>query len=306
MTDSAPPRTAGTERLAWTGGIVSAMVYGLTPTVAAAGYAGGVSPTALVFLRSLLGGFLLLGLAVVTGRFRVSSRDALTLTFLCGPLFAIQLLCFFAAINLTGAQIAVVLAHISPVFVLIASAVLLRRRPGPASWAVCGLMVVGVALVAGAGGGDVVVPGVLLALVCAAGYAAYYLVGEPCLRRVGVVTATGLTSIGSALAAGMVLLVAPTEWDFTTAGWVSVAVQGVIMVPLGIGGAYLAVRALGPVSGSMLGLLEPVVGVLAALAFLGESLVFAQWVGVAVVLAASALLPLARAGHSSPPPPTVR
>lgn len=285
---------------------MSAVVYGLTPTVAAIGYEGGVPPAALVFLRSLLGGVLLLGLAAATNRIRISLRDAAILAFLCGPLFAAQLLCFFAAINLTGAQIAVVLAHVSPVFVLIASAVVLRRRPGAASWTVCSLMLVGAALVAGAGGGEVVIPGVLLALVCAAAYAAYYLVGEPCLRRVSVVTATGLTSIGSALTAGLVVLASSPRWDFTAGGWTSVAIQGVVMVPLGIGGAYLAVRALGPVSGSMLGLLEPVVGVLAALVFLGESLALVQWFGVAVVLAASALLPFARVDRPSSVQPAGR
>lgn len=289
-------------RAAWAGGVVSALAYGLTPTVAAIGYAGAVTPTVMVFLRSLIGGILLLVIAAATGRLRISWRDGAVLAGVCGPLFAIQLLCFFAAIDLTGAQIAVVLAHVSPVFVLVASAVLTRSMPHIRTWLVCGVMVAGIALVAGAGGGTVVGSGVALALVCAAGYAAYYLIGEPCLRRTSVVTATALTSLGAAAAAGVGLLFFPPAWSFTPAGWGSILVQGAVIVPLGIGGAYLAVRALGPVAGSLLSLLEPVVGVLAAALFLSESLARPQWAGAGLVLAACAILPWARISAASPTP----
>lgn len=297
-------RRARSRRFAWGSGVVSACVYGMMPTVAAIGYAGGVAPTVLVFLRSLIGGVLLLGLAVALHKVRVPLRDAVTLTVVCGPLFAIQLLCFFAAITLTGAQIAVVVAHMSPLFVLVVNALLTRRPPRPTTWVVCGAMVAGVALVSSAGTRTIALPGLLLGLASAAGYAAYYLVGEPCLRRTSVVTATALTSLGAAATAGTLLLLTPPTWQFTTAGWLSVVVQGVIIVPLGIGGAYLAVRALGPALGSLLGLLEPVVGVLAAAVFLHERLAWPQWIGVALVLLACGALPRIRSA-TEPRAPTV-
>ncbi|MFT4042842.1 MAG: DMT family transporter [Gordonia sp. (in: high G+C Gram-positive bacteria)] len=285
---------------AWIGGVVSAAAYGFTPTIAAIGYAGGVSPTVLVFLRSVIGGVLLVTMAVATGRWRVPIRDAAILTLVCGPLFATQLLCFFAAIRLTGAQLAIVVAHVSPVFVLVISVVILRRPARPVAWVICGVMIAGIAFVAGESGGHIAVPGLLLAVACALGYAAYYVIGEPCLRRVSVVAATGLTSLGAALAAGFVLLfLTPASWSFTASGWLSIVAQGVLILPLGIGGGYLAVRVLGPVPGSLLGLLEAVVGVLAASIFLGESLTWSQWAGVGVLLAASAALPWARVGHQT-------
>ncbi|WP_230595459.1 DMT family transporter [Rhodococcoides fascians] len=278
---------------AWIGGVVSATTFGLTPTVAAFAYDGGVSPSVLVLLRSAAAAVLLLVFAASTGRLAtISRRDALTLTLVCGPLFGIQLLCFFAAIEITGAQVAVVIAHVSPVFVLIFGAAVLRRRVGGAAWLISAAMVFGVALVAGAGGGSVVASGAALAVACALGYAAYYLIGETLVRRVSIVSATGLTSLGSAASAAVLVIVYPQNWDFTAGGWLSIGIQGAVMVPLGIGGAYLALRTLGSVSGSLLGLLEPIVGVFAALLFLGEYLTWQQWLGVTVVLLASAALPL--------------
>ena len=52
--------TRGRSAVAWGCGAASAVAYGLTPTFAAIGYAGGVSPAVLVCLRSLVGAALLL------------------------------------------------------------------------------------------------------------------------------------------------------------------------------------------------------------------------------------------------------
>lgn len=298
------PAGAAKRRTGWVGGVTSAAAFGLTPTVAAFAYDGGVSPTVLVLLRSIIGGVLLLSVAAATGRLiTVPWRTAVILTFVCGPLFGVQLLCFFAAIELTGAQVAVVIAHVSPVFVLAFSVLVLRKRLGVATWSVCGVMVAGVSLVAGAGdGGGVKGLGVLLAVTCAATYAAYYLLGEKHIRRVSVLTATAFTSIGSALTAGVIVLVRPQYWDFTAAGWTSVGIQGLLMVPLGIGGAYVALRVLGSVPGSLLSLLEPIVGVFAAQVFLSEKLFWPQWIGVTLVLLATGLLPWSQSRRPSQRP----
>ncbi len=129
------------QRAAWPSGVVSATAYGMTPTVATFAYTGGVSLTMLVFLRRILGGTPPLVLAAATGKLRaVPIRDGAILTFVCGPLFGAQLLCFFAAAQISGAQVAVVLAHVSPVFVLIFTALVLRRKLGLPTWAVCAVM----------------------------------------------------------------------------------------------------------------------------------------------------------------------
>lgn len=65
------------------------------------------------------------------------------------------------------------------------------------------------------------------------------------------------------------------------------------MIPIGVGSAFYAVRRFGAVPLSLLGLLEPIVGVLAASILLAERLTPAQWTGMAVILVACGALPWA-------------
>lgn len=279
--------------IAWIAGIASALSYGLTPTAAAFGYAGGVSPAVLVCLRSGLGAVLLLAAAVATGRLQgVSWRPVLGLTCLCGPLFGIQLLCFFAAVRVTGAQVAVVIVHIYPLFVLSLLWLRTRKIAHRGQIALALAMTAGVAFVGGTGSTAVAAIGVVLALASAVGYALYLVLGERWIHQVSALTAGGLASLGAGLTAGAFALVGGESWSFAASGWMSIVVQGLLLMPIGIGGSFLAVRKLGAAAVSLLGLLEPVVGVLAAQLFLGERLSVLQWMGMLVVVSASALLPL--------------
>ncbi|WP_260850859.1 hypothetical protein [Rhodococcus sp. WB9] len=104
--------------------------------------------------------------------------------FVCGPLFGIQLLCFFAAVRVTGAQIGVVIVHIYPVFVTALVWVLTRNRIHRGQLVPALAMSGGIALVAGAGSSTVALNGAILALLSAAGYALYLVVGERWVHQV--------------------------------------------------------------------------------------------------------------------------
>ena len=287
--------TRGRSAVAWGCGAASAVAYGLTPTFAAIGYAGGVSPAVLVCLRSLVGAALLLLLAWSTGRLTgVTWKSAVGLCVVCGPLFGIQLLCFFAAVRVTGAQIAVVIVHVYPLFVMALVWVLTRNRIHRGQLVLALAMSGGIALVAGAGSSTVALNGAILALLSAAGYALYLVVGERWVHQVSPVAAGGLASLGAGIATGTIAVVDGQSWTFAPSGWGSILFQGLLLMPIGIGCSFIAVRALGSASVSLLGLLEPVVGVLAAQILLGEQLSPPQWAGMAVVLIASAALPWMR------------
>ena len=293
-------RTRGGSAVAWGCGAASAVAYGLTPTFAAIGYAGGVSPAVLVCLRSLVGAALLFLLAWSTGRLKgVTWKSAVGLCCVCGPLFGIQLLCFFAAVRVTGAQIAVVIVHIYPLFVMALVWVVTRNRINRGQLVLAVAMSGGIALVAGAGTSAVAVNGAVLALLSAAGYALYLVVGERWVHQVSPVAAGALASLGAGIATGAIAVVDGQSWTFAPSGWGSILVQGLLLMPIGIGCSFIAVRALGSASVALLGLLEPVVGVLAAQVLLGEQLSPPQWAGMAVVLVASAALPAMRSAPVS-------
>lgn len=280
----------------WLIGLASAIAYGLTPTAAAIGYAGGVSPAVLVCLRSLVGAVLLLGFAWATGRLRrVPLRPALGLSLVCGPLFGLQLLCFFAAVRITGAQVAVVLVHVYPLVVLLLLWLGVGSRVHRGQLLLAVLMTGGIALVAGSGATAVAPLGAVSALLCAVGYALYLVVGERWIRQTSALTAGGLAALGAGVTSGAIALIGRDSFSFAPTGWASILAQGLVLMPIGIAGSFLAVRALGSGPVSLLGLLEPVVGVLAAQLFLGENLSAPQWAGMTVVLVTSAILPWAGA-----------
>lgn len=45
-----------------------------------------------------------------------------------------------------------------------------------------------------------------------------------------IVTATGLTSLGSAASAAVLVIVYPQNWDSTAGGWLSIGIQGAVTV----------------------------------------------------------------------------
>ena len=281
-------------RAAWAGGVASAISYGVTPIVAVTAFADGVQPSVLVTLRSLVGAAAIFALCAVTRRLRpIPRRAAVGLVAVCGPLFGAQILAYFAALERTGAQMAVVVAHIYPIFV-IALVSLTTRRPVPRQvLTLCVILTSGIVLVAGTGTGHRSGIGIALAVVSAAGYAIYFVCGERWVHQAGTVAATGLVSFGSAISIGVVALVTDANFALNAVGWSAVALQGLLLIPIGIGGALYAIRRLGSVPMSLLGLLEPVVAIVLAAIFLDESLSVFQWVGVSIVLAACTTLPWA-------------
>ncbi|WP_429426807.1 DMT family transporter [Nocardia sp. GAS34] len=286
---------------AWASGVASAVAYGLTPTVAVLAYGEGVSPAVLVTLRGLFGAVLIMSFAAVTGRLRdLPQRAALGLTFVCGTISGLQILAYFAAVRSIGAQVAIVLVHIYPIFVLLFVWLATRKRIGMPVIALCASMMSGIALVAGSGSATITATGAGMAMLSAACYAVYLVLGEGWVRQVGAVVAAGLVTVGSTIAIGIIAVATHQDSALSFGGWRAVALQGLFLIPIGVGGAFYAVRRLGSVPMSLIGLLEPIVGVITAAIVLSERLGLLQWAGVAVILASCSLLPWATRWRKRP------
>lgn len=277
----------------WTGGISSAAAYGLAGTCAALTYRDGLSPLALVTLRSATGTALVLALGLVTRQFvRLPRRPALGALLVGGPLFGAQLLLYFEAVARIGAQQAVVLVHVYPLLVVLLVWLRLRTRVSTATVALLVAMSAGVFLVTG-GASGVTAGGLVCALGSAAAYACYVVFGEEWARELPPFAVSGLVLAGSTASVGAIALLIGTPMMPTPRGWVIVLFLGCVLIPIGLGGAFVSLRLLGPVAASLVAMLEPAVGVVAAGIALGERLEPRQWLGAAVVVAACALLPTA-------------
>jgi drug/metabolite transporter (DMT)-like permease len=260
-----------------------------------------VAPLALVTLRGLTGALFVLAVAGLCGQLRgLPRRSVLGAVCVGGPLFGIQLLFYFAALQRSGAQMAVVLVHVYPALVVGLVWLRTRVRVRRSTALLLVAMLGGVALVAGSGGVAVSWTGAACALGSATVYSVYVVLGEAWVARLPPFAAGGLVTAGATAATGAVALATGTSLSVSASGWHYALAQGLVVVPVGLCGAFLALRRLGPVSASLLGMLEPVIGVGAAGLLLGERFTALQWVGAVVVVAACAVVPLVAPAPSPP------
>jgi drug/metabolite transporter (DMT)-like permease len=285
----------------WAAGAASASAYGSMPVVAVFAFGGGASPAVLLTLRGVFAALAIGAIWIVTGRARrVPLTPALSLITLCGIVFGLQVVAFFIAVQRGGAQLPVVVVNVCPLFVI--GLVWLRdRTPIPlALIALAGVTLVGLVLVSGAGGSPASLSAVVLTLLSAAGYAVYLVLSERWVHEVGTVASAGLVMIGSTVTIAVFAVVRGNDFAISATAWHAAILQGLALTPIGMGGALYAVRSLGSVPLSLLGALEPAVGITLAALVLHEWLTPTQWVGVVVIVVACGAVPLVMRRRSTP------
>ncbi len=290
----------------WAAGAASALAYGSMPVVAVFAFNGGASPTVLLTLRGVFAIAAILTIWVVTGRVRrVPWPAAVGLIMVCGVIFGAQVVAFFAAVQLGGAQLPVVVVNVCPLLVI--GLVWLRdRTPVPLTLILLALVtIVGLVFVGATGASATSLAAVGLTLLSAAGYAVYLVASERWVHQVGTVASAGLVTIGSTATVAVFALVNGDRFAVAAPVWHTAILQGLVLTPVGMGGALYAVRSLGSVPLSLLGALEPVIGLTLAAVLLHESLAPMQWVGVVIIVAACTAVPLVSrrqpAAQSAPP-----
>jgi drug/metabolite transporter (DMT)-like permease len=277
----------------WAAGAASALAYGSMPVVAVFAFNGGASPTVLLTLRGVFAIGAIVAIWVVTGRLRrVPWTAAVGLIVLCGMLFGAQVVAFFAAVQRGGAQLPVVVVNVCPLLVI--GLVWLRdRTPVPPSLILLAIVtIVGLVFVSGTGTSAASLSAVGLTLLSAAGYAVYLVTSERWVHQVGTVASAGMVTIGSTATIAVFGLVNGDRFAVAAPVWHTAMLQGLVLTPIGMGGALYAVRSLGSVPLSLLGALEPVIGLTLAAVLLHESLGAVQWVGVVIIVMACTAVPL--------------
>lgn len=283
--------------LLWgTGGLTGALL----------GRVADLHPMAVATYRLAGGGLLMLAALAATGRLRRPDRPASVRVLLIGLLAAVYQAAYFGAVALTGVAVATLVAiGAAPALVLLAEAVLDRRRPGTASLAAAGLAMLGLALLVGrtgpvggpgtgggtgAVGGAAMAGGVALALVASAGFGALTLLGR---RPVAGLDAPA--AIGMGFVAGAALLAAvagPTVGLGFTPGVRALGLLGYFgCVPTALAyGLYFAgLRGVPAGSAAVVAVLEPVTATVLGVLVLGDRLGTGEVVG-AVLLCAAAVL----------------
>ncbi|MER5932025.1 DMT family transporter [Streptomyces sp. NPDC002054] len=266
----------------------SAVGFGLLPVLAVWGADTGLNVMTLLILRFALTAALLPLLMPRGERGRPAPRDLGGL-FLLGLLFALQSVLYLLAVERITPGLAVLLHYIYPVFVLVLAVLLRHDAAKPRLILPLGVALAGLALTVGSPGeADTI--GVLCALGCALVYALYVVLGTRLSGRIGPQQLTLYVVLWSAVSLAAVAV--PTgrfDLGFEPSGWAAIAAIAVLSTAMPIALFFVGAKKLGATGASILSMLEPVVGVLAAWALLGESVTPLQLIGGAILLGGAVL-----------------
>jgi inner membrane transporter RhtA len=230
-----------------------------------------------VFLRLALSAAIL---CLLTRPGSAAIRGDLALMLSFGVVLALMNLSFYLALDRIPLGVAVTIEFLGPLAVAIGGS----RRLLDLAWV--GLAAAGVVLLAG-GGGHLSVTGVGFAVLAGVCWAGYILLSQRVGRAV-----PGLTGLAVALAAGG-LVVAPYGIADGGAALVEVSTigKGVAIAVLSSAIPYslelAALRRLRAATFGVLMSLEPAMGALCGLVFLGQHLRALEWVAIGCVMVAS-------------------
>jgi drug/metabolite transporter (DMT)-like permease len=246
----------------------------------------------LITYRFVLASAVLLPLAMVRQRVRLTRRDLRDLTLaalLMGPLmFWMQ----FEGLARTTASSAALLVGIGPPLLAIGALMVDGERPGRRTWIAIGLSVLGTAVLVGIPGGGRTLLGDTLVVVSMGAAVAWTLVSRRLARRLGALVATALQfSIGAVLLAPLAIAAEGLPvFTLSQTAWSAIVAMGLGCTALTFflwnWGLLRAQAARAGVFAN----LEPVVGAGLGVMVLGEVLAPAGLAGGALVLGAALLV----------------
>lgn len=263
----------------------------------------GVDPVWMVSFRLLLAGSILLIFGIIKSRGKgvldiwKDKNSVLRLFAVAALAFAVCQTTYFAAISYANAGIITAIQQTAPAFVLIWALFIEKRLPKFVEIIILAVVVFGAFMLATNGDISALsIPAIalILALVSAVTSAMYSIMPRPLLIKYGTFPAVGW---GMILAGIMLIPVAKLWmvsgiWDIRTIGAFGfVVIFGTVIAF----GSYLyGITIVGPVKGSIYGLIEPVVATIASSLILHQGLKITEYIGIIAILAGVATLALVK------------
>ena len=255
----------------------------------------GVGPLEIALWRALIGAVLFGAHAAASGRWRVARRDLPALAAFGVVGVSLFYGAYMLAVQTGGAALASVLLYTAPAWVALLAWVALRERPTRRRLVAVAVTVVGVALVALGGGGEVRVGAAAIGwgLVAGWSYALYYLFGRRYFARYAAPAVFAVALPVGALGLLPFVSFAPKS----AAAWGALVFLAVVPTY----GAYLAyaagLRRVEATRAATLATVEPVVAAVAAYLAFGERLSGLGYLGATVVLAGVVIAATERGGE---------
>ncbi len=266
--------------------IISAVLYGVSPILAAVAYRGGINGITLTFLRSSVSVPLLLAIILADKRpLRLPKRALGSVAALGVFGGALPILLLYLSYNFISTGLATTLHFIYPIVTVVASAVIYHERMPRIMLSAVVLVTVGIFMFSDIDARSDKV-GIILALLSGLFYSFYVIyIDRSGLDRLDYMVLTFYVMLIMSAATLIFGLVTDSlSFDFSPLSW-SVSVVISLMVTLGAMPLFQAgIRYEGASAAGVLSTVEPVTSVALGALFLGERVEAGQLMGAGMIL----------------------
>lgn len=265
--------------------------FSIVPALAKSSYDAGANALGVMTVRFSIATVLLLVARLVFGRKESwpDRRRTIELLVIGAVGITAVSLTYFIAIDDIDTSLAIVLWYVYPIFVVAVSWVLFKKRPRRNVFIALPFTLAGIAITAGqvSGGSGTAIT---LVMVSSFLFSFYILALDRASRGVGLITNVTVLSIGTAIGYWIVCLtpITPLEARFPddTRTWVLITTLAVFGTTAPFLFSVAGLTRLEASTYSVITTIEPVLGIIVAVLFLGESMSATRLIGAALVIGA--------------------
>ena len=265
--------------------------FSIVPALAKSSYDAGANALGVMTVRFSVATVLLLVARLVFGRNESwpDRRRTIELLVIGAVGITAVSLTYFIAIDDIDTSLAIVLWYVYPIFVVAVSWVLFKKRPRRNVFVALPFTLAGIAITAGqvSGGSGTAIT---LVMVSSFLFSFYILALDRASRGVGLITNVTVLSIGTAIGYWIVCLtpITPLEARFPDdmRTWVLITTLAVFGTTAPFLFSVAGLTRLEASTYSVITTIEPVLGIIVAVLFLGESMSATQLIGAALVIGA--------------------
>lgn len=284
MTSQSMTRSPNWRAVGWALGLFATVCFSVAPPITRGLILGGMNPTQILMLRTVIAvGLLLLTIGVTKPSLMRPVAECRKWSLVAGIFGSIGITSFFWSLTRMDASIASMLVTTSPLVVLLVLAV--RGEPiSSRSYVRMALALAGVYLLIGPGG-EADLFGVLLIFIAICAFAAQYVILQERLRGYDARSVTLYVIGAMAVCVFLFWLVQGMPWRNPTLGeWSVILVLGLVSTYVARIALFAAIARIGSAQTSMLTPVEVLLTIVWSMLFLGERLTTVQWLGGLLVL----------------------
>jgi drug/metabolite transporter (DMT)-like permease len=263
---------------------LSAAGFGTLALFGKYAFADGMDAVTILFLRFSLAAVLMLALLAVRREPFPRGSTLLRLIGMGAIGYMGQAFAYLSALRYASAGLVALLLYLYPIFIALISFFVLHEPIAGMRRLALVVALAGTALTVGPAGGEIT--GILLGISAALIYSVYILVGVQVMQHVSAIQSSAVIFTSAGITAGVLMGINGPHMPASAGGWMTILSIVLIATVLPVATFLAGLKRIGPANAAMLSTLEPVVTVILAAIFLGETLPPVTWAGGGLILSA--------------------